>query len=337
MALICRTSPRPDGGTEGVDDQEKWGRAYAEAHWPGVPVEVFADRAVSATKGDERPGLERYLDWLDADRIAHAWAVAQDRVSRELDGRYPWFRVARVMADAGVAELHTDRDGVVLVEDAVAGIKAVLANEETRRLKRRVRDKKDEFRDAGKLRRLLGGTPVLGYAWNEGDAEWHTEPGAVGLIRYVAGAVLGDPEHRVTTAYVKAMRLAPNRAVRDAAGRPVTEKMIRAALQRPATAGLITARDDPGKVVGRAAGIADPPLDEETWLDLAEVFRGRKLGRRVSDEKYKLGPLLRCGKCGNQMSGEMRKGTAVLRVPEPAPRHRDHPGVPGRLDTRCAR
>jgi DNA invertase Pin-like site-specific DNA recombinase len=311
VALICRVSPRPDGKVEGVDDQEKWGRAYAATRWPGSPVEVFADRAVSATNGDYREGLERFLKALADDRVAHAWAVEQSRVSRETDGRYPWFAVAAQMDAAGVGELHTDRDGIVRVGDAVAGIKAVLAAEEVRRMRRRVKDKKDELRAEGNLRRVLGGVPTLGYTYRDGDPDWSPEPGAARLLRDVAAQVLADPEHRVRTAYEAAMKLARHRKVRDAAGRVPTENMVRDALQRPATAGLITeaaAREgEYGKVVGRAATITDPPLPEQTWRDLRAVFGGRKLGRRVSNGDYWAGPLLRCGKCGNPMSGEQQK------------------------------
>jgi site-specific DNA recombinase len=41
---------------------------------------------------------------------------------------------------AGITELHTNRDGIVRVQDEVAGIKAVLGAGEVRRLKRRVND-----------------------------------------------------------------------------------------------------------------------------------------------------------------------------------------------------
>src|SRR5436309_2983796 len=101
VALICRLSPRPDGKYEGVEDQEKWGRAYAAGHWPGLPVEVFPDRGISAANGDYRPGLERFREWLAAGRIAHVWAVEQSRISRETDGRYPWFTLAAEMDAAG--------------------------------------------------------------------------------------------------------------------------------------------------------------------------------------------------------------------------------------------
>jgi DNA invertase Pin-like site-specific DNA recombinase len=193
-------------------------------------------------------------------------------------------------------------DTTTAMGNLVFGLLAVIAEFERALILQRIGDGQAKVRRAGSLRRSLGGPPVLGYAARGDDGDWVTEPGAVALIRYVAAAVLADPEHRTRTAFEQAMKLAANREVRDAAGRPVNEKMIRAALQRPATAGLITGPD--GTVVGRAATISDPPLDEPTWRDLRQVFQGRKLGRRVKDDTYWAGPLLRCGKCSNPLSGQ---------------------------------
>src|SRR5262249_4589425 len=121
VALYCRLSPRPDGSYEGVDEQEKWGRAYAAKTWPGVPVEGFPDRGISAANGDERPELDRLRAWLADGQIAHVWCVEQSRLSRETDGRYPWFALAAELDAAGVTEVHTKRDGIVRVQDEVAG------------------------------------------------------------------------------------------------------------------------------------------------------------------------------------------------------------------------
>jgi hypothetical protein len=82
--------------------------------------------------------------------------------------------------------------------------------------------------------------------------------------------------------------------------------MLRAALVRPASAGLITTG---GEVTGVAA--IGGPLDEQTWKRLRVLFGSRKRegGRPPgTDEqgraRYPFGKLLRCGKCGNQLTGE---------------------------------
>jgi site-specific DNA recombinase len=78
VGVYCRLSPRPDGSYEGVDAQEGWGREYAASVWPGLPVEVFKDRAVSAAGNDHRPEFERLREWIAAGRVAHLWTRRAD-------------------------------------------------------------------------------------------------------------------------------------------------------------------------------------------------------------------------------------------------------------------
>ena len=83
--------------------------------------------------------------------------------------------------------------------------------------------------------------------------------------------------------------------------------MLRNALTRPASAGLVTDRD--GNVVSRAP--AGGPLDEPTYDRLRRLFEGRQVGRpagaATADDhghaRYPFGPILRCAKCGNQLTG----------------------------------
>src|SRR4029453_16429738 len=45
--IYARISIDKSGRKEGVEAQEKWGRAYAAEHWPGFPVRVFKDNNLS--------------------------------------------------------------------------------------------------------------------------------------------------------------------------------------------------------------------------------------------------------------------------------------------------
>jgi hypothetical protein len=129
------------------------------------------------------------------------------------------------------------------------------------------------------------------------------DPVAKAWLREVAELVLDDPEHNVDAAH----RAMP--AITDATGRAVSVKMLRAALQRPASAGLIIDGETTIHAAVQPDGIA--PLDEITWTRLAVVFAGRKRGRPVAADRYPFGPDLRCAKCGNQLTGEQvrpRKG-----------------------------
>ena len=95
--------------------------------------------------------------------------------------------------------------------------------------------------------------------------------------------------------------------IADAAGRTVTAKMLRAALS-PARVGRadhrrrrVTAGRD-----RRAAGRADLP-------PARRAVRGAQAGPPGRRGRYPFGPLLRCAKCGNQLTGE--------RGPRPQARH----------------
>jgi DNA invertase Pin-like site-specific DNA recombinase len=320
-ALICRLSPRPDGSYEGVDDQEQWGRAYAAQHWPGQPVEVFADAGISATNGDQRPGLDRFREWLASGRIAHVWAVEQSRISRETDGRYPWFTLAAEMDAAGVREVHTKRDGIVRVTDEVAGIKAVLAAGEVRKMKRRVNDKLDARAAAG----VPPGVRPFGYT-PEGTREDRTYvivPEQADAVRFAAGKVLDGWSLSAIAAVLDGQGL------HGVHGGKITPQAVRGWLTAPSIAGLRVHR---GEITGK--GNWPPILDEQTWRQVCAVLAAPRVVRRrdggtypISEahagnpagRKYLLtGGLAVCGVCSAPMTGsakQLRNKSGVRTVP----------------------
>ena len=76
-----------------------------------------------------------------------------------------------------------------------------------------------------------------------------------------------------------------------------------------------------------------------TFNRLDGLFGSRKRGRRVEAGRYWAGPVLRCGKCGNQLTGEVvndrgqgmawAEPPAILRLQQPAQVPRGRPAVPG--------
>jgi site-specific DNA recombinase len=308
VALYCRLSPRLDGSYEGVPAQERWGRKYAASAWPGVPIEVFADAGISAANGDHRPEFERFREWLAAGRIAHAWAVEQTRLERR---EVEWFQLAAEMDAAGITELHTNRDGIVRVRDDVAGIKAVLAAGEVRKLKRRVNDKLAENAANGQP----PGSKPFGYEHGE-DENGHKTYVVVSeqakAIRQAAEWVLAGWSLENIAAELRKCGL------RGAHGGKIGAQTVRGMVTRPTAAGH---RVHQGRIVGR--GNWEPILDEETWqacklklsqprrvtrtdgkgtYPVTEAHRGNPTGRR-----YLLtGGLARCGVCGHRMVGAMK-------------------------------
>ena len=147
---------------------------------------VFADSGISAANGDHRPGYAALRDAITRGQIAHVWCVEQSRLERQEIG---WFVLAAELADAGISELHTNRDGIVRVGDDAAGIKAVLNAGEVRRLRRRVNDALDQIAAEGRP----GGAHPYGYrnVWNErGEAVLEVVPEQAEVIKWAAGRIL---------------------------------------------------------------------------------------------------------------------------------------------------
>ncbi|GAB3781466.1 recombinase family protein [Nocardioides ungokensis] len=306
VALYCRLSPRPDGSYEGVDLQEKWGRAYAAKAWPGEPIEVFTDRGLSAAKDDVvRPAYERMREWVRDGRIAHVWAVEQSRLERR---EAPWFQLAAEFDAAGIEELHTNRDGVVRVTDDIAGIKAVLNAGEIRKLRRRVNDRLAEVADAG---RPSGGV-TFGYERDIDETGGKTltiVPDQADVLREAADRVLAGWSLTSAAADLTA------RGIAGANGRPITYGTLKRMLTNPTVAGH---RVFKGQIHRR--GVWTPILDEPTWLALRERLSGSRSVRTANGGDYAVpatqartrrrylltGGLAVCGVCGGPLGAQRR-------------------------------
>lgn len=302
VGIYCRISVDHAGRREGVDAQEAWGRAYAAEHWPGLPVRVFADNAVSAANGAHRRNFEALRQAVRAGELAHLLAVEQSRLERR---EAAWFEFAAELDAAGIHELHTRRDGIVRVHDDVAGIKAVLAAGEARRLRARTRD--------ALAVRAADGRPhgAEGFGYRKGrDAEGRTARVIVTeeaeAIRWAADAVLSGWSLARVGAELRA------RGLRGRHGGGFSPTSVRTLLLSPAIAGI---RSHHG-VLTRATW--EPILAEETWRAVrAKLARPRviqavdggtrKVGvaQRRAGRRYLLTGLAVCGECGSPLTGTM--------------------------------
>lgn len=293
MALYCRISYDRNGRAEGVEAQERWGRAYAAKRWPNLPIEVFVDNDISAADPNQvRPDFERLRQWVRDGRVAQLWGVEQYRIVRQ---PVEWFGFADELAAAGVEEVHTDRDGVIRVHDDVAGIKAVLGAGEVRRLKRRLKDK---FSDEA-MRGLAPTVRCFGYRLartKEGLRTYEQVPEEAAAIRWAAESFLSGWNDQMLAAewrkrgLVGAHRLKvrdpkTGMILLDENGQALTQtsvitgKTVRQALTNPAIAGL---RSYHGEII--ATGIWEPIISEETrQAILARIGSVREV--RTSDGK----------------------------------------------------
>lgn len=291
IAIYCRISLDKRGRKEGVAKQEKWGRAYAEATWPGHPVEVFCDNDLSAIDPNViRPDFERLRVWVSEGRVAEIWCVEQFRFVRRPS---EWFLVAEELTAAGIDQIHTNRDGIVIVQDEVAGIKAVLGGGEVRRMKSRVADTLKE----NALQGQPPHAPPAGYrnakvrgvrTYEVVEEEWRPR-------LWAARAVLDGWSIQAAAAELRALGVpgSHRRIIRDEDGDPIIDEetgeeafrptilrhgSLRQWLCSPTVAGL---RVFQGEIVGR--GNWPPLLCEDPYAENAYeealAMRNRLLDR----------------------------------------------------------
>jgi DNA invertase Pin-like site-specific DNA recombinase len=306
-ALYCRISKDRTGLVEGVRAQERWGHTYAADHWPDLPVRVFADNDISAANGAVRPGYLALREALRQGEVAHLWCVEQSRLERTEIG---WFELAAELDSAGITEVHTNRDGIVRARDEVAGIKAVLAAGEVRRMRQRVNDRLAENAAEGRP----AGADVFGYRRGTDESGKKTlviVPGQAKVLRECADRVLSG--WSLTRIAADLM----GRGVRGVRGGKLTQASIRQWMSNPTIAGQ---RVHQGQIVGR--GVWEPILDLETWHSVRDrLSRPRRVDtgnggtypvpvgqRRGTGRRYLLtGGTAVCGVCGSALVAAMKK------------------------------
>jgi DNA invertase Pin-like site-specific DNA recombinase len=335
VALYVRISKDRSGRAEGVAVQERYGRAYAAVVWPGLPVVVYSDNDLSAAEDDVwRPGYEKLREDLAAGAVSQVWAIEQYRLQRREIG---WFELAAELVAAGIDEVHTRRDGIVRVGDEIAGIKAVLAAAEVRRMKKRVHDRLDDNAARG----LAPGSVLFGYRHvpaEGGGSTYAVVPAEADAIREAAVLVLAGWSLTSVAAAMRARGLA---GVRGAALQP---RSVRNWLTRPTVAGWRVHR---GVITGRGAW--EPILDEDTWQACRARLSGPRTVTRSGGGAYPVGAehtgspgrryllsggLIRCGVCDAPMAGSIKqlKGGA-RRGGRDVPYYVCHPAQGGRSCT----
>ena len=341
VAIYCRLSPRPDGKSEGVDVQERQGRVYAAQAWPGVPVVIYSDRLLSAADEDVwRPGFEKLRQAIRDGEVAHLWCVEQSRLQRIEVG---WFVLAAELAEAGIDEIHTNRDGIVRVADDIAGIKAVLAAGEVRKMKKRVNDTLADNAARG----LAPGSRPFGLRHalaEDGGKTYEQVPEETDAIRWAADRMLSGWSLAGIAAALREQGLTGAHGEGGGGTRPGTAASVRSWLTNPTVAGK---RVHQGVIVGD--GNWPAILDEDTWQACRARLSAPRTVERSDGGTYPVGPahtgysgrkyvltggLAVCGVCGHAVVGSVKqlKGGA-RRGGRDVPYYLCHPSAGGRACT----
>lgn len=281
VALSLRLSPRPDGSYEGLDVQERAGREYAAHTWPGVPIEVFREKGLSAAKDDAvRPEHDRLREWVRDGRVAHVWAVEQSRFQRD---EVRWFLFAAELQAAGIDQVHTRRDGVIELGSVTAGIKAVIDAAEARTLKKRVNDRLSDNAARG----LPPGSRPFGYVHGQNDAGEKTYiqvPEQADVIRRAAALITAGWSLGSVAQELHDQGHTGGHGGRILAG--TVKRMV----TNPTVAGYRVYR---GQIVGR--GNWEPILDEPTWQVMKARLLGNRSVRLSNGRTYEVGDAHRSG------------------------------------------
>jgi site-specific DNA recombinase len=297
VALYTRISKDKYGNAETCFDQEAIGRRYAEKMWPGIPVVVYSDPDLSAFDDDVyRPGYEALKEAIQAGLVLHLWAVEQTRIERR---EVPWFQMAALLDSVDIELLHTHRDGIVRVQDEVAGIKAVLAASEVRKMKKRIADKFD----AQAARGVPPGSRPYGYVHgrlDNGDRTYVIVEDQAEVIREAAGLVLDGwsleniarrlRERGLHGAHRVKIRDESGEVVTDEAGRPITRP---SEITGATVKGMLTNRAVAGINVRKDVEVGDgnwtPILDKSTWRLVCAKLGGDRQVTTVKGRTYVIG------------------------------------------------
>jgi Resolvase, N terminal domain len=257
---------------------------------------IRIDHGVSGSRAS-RPEWDKLLDALQpGDELV---CTKLDRIGRSMSNLLD---IVRLLAERGVELVVLDQniDTRTPVGKLLFHILAAIAEFERDLIIERTRDGQAAVRATGNMRRIMAGPPPFGWR-DPGPADddrrdWVLDVPAAQWLAEVAQRVIDDPEHRVATAHKAQVKAAGE--ITDSLGRVLTVKMLRDALVRPASAGLIEAG---GVEWGRHP--AGGPLDEEAHSRLVVIFGARKVGRPPKADYYTFGSVLACGKCGNILNG----------------------------------
>jgi site-specific DNA recombinase len=299
--IYCRISRDNEGDGWGVGDQEKRCRQLAQQmRWEVVTVITDNDLSASRHARKQRPGWERLKIILE---LGQADAIVTQEVSRLTRRPKEFFELQEANPKLKIKTADEFIDLAKGIGSFMAGIKAIVDAEESERMAKRIRRRKES--DALNGRPHPGGHRVFGYEGakrnadgiivNKGKLNTVVIEREAALIREAAQRILtGDGLKTVADDWNR-------RGLPTVTGTRWSDVVIRQVLTRPHVAGY---RNHPR--VGMVRGAWEPIIDKPTFDKLQRALRPKQ--QRVSGYRYLLTGLLYCWKCDGALTGKFAKG-----------------------------
>lgn len=282
-AIYTRISLDRSGQRAGVDRQERDCRDLCAQRGWGV-ADVYCDNDVSAYSEADRPEYDRLVGDVAAGMVDVVVAWHQDRLWRSVIEHQLFLDMAAKAGLRAVVTPTAEFDPADADDGFVSTVLAAVAKHQSastaRRMARRQQEKAEKGEHHGGPRAF--GHTVTRDALVEEEAE---------LIRYAAERVLaGIPEHRIVLEWQAAGHATSH-------GKRWSVDALSDLLKQPRIAGL---REHKGVIVGEATwpAIITPAQFEQ----LQALFRSRRRGARRSPTPSLLSGVLRCWRCGSNLT-----------------------------------
>ncbi len=266
-------------------------------------IEVFQDADRSGKETSRRSGYLGMLERIHTAAPGEIAAVASYDIDRLHRNDLEFFRFMAQMAERRI--LVFDSQGLVSAVDQLPWkVKAIVAQEERVKVARRVRDNLRYLKRTG---HILG---VVPQGYQRVDGAVVEDPEVAPVIRQIFELyATGRFSFQTLADHLNSLGIRPKRGPgKTNHNRPAavifTGDVLKDLFDNPSYIGKV--RVDGQLIEGKHPAL----IDEATWNRCLEVRRRnrRHTSTTWTRHTYPLTPLLRCGRCGSLMHGEVASG-----------------------------
>lgn len=274
----------------------------------GLPLEVFQDADRSGGETSKRREYLRLMERVRAAQPGEIGAVACSDIDRLHRNDVEFFRFMAEMAERQI--LVFDSSSLISSVDQLPWkVRAIVAQEERLKVARRVRDNLRYLKRTG---HLLG---VIPQGYQRVDGAVVEDPEVAPIIRQIFELyATGRFSFQTLADHLNSLGIRPKRGPGKAKhNRPAavifTGDVLKDLFDNASYIGKV--RVDGQLIEGKHPAL----IDEATWNRCLEVRRRnrRSTSNRWTRHSYPLTPVLRCGRCGSTMHGEVASDAAGTR------------------------